>query len=444
MAAGGGGGKGAAKSTTKGKDRNKKQNQTHNNNNNKPLNQHHLVSLVTAATSLAHSFLSQNDLLLLPAQTLTLESLLSSASTSLSTLLCFPNPPPPTPLRPPPTPLECWFSRFLSATAAGGDFDSHWSQTFRMSEHSFSVLLSLLSPFLKSTVPSIPPNFVLAAAIYRLAHGASYKAVGRRFGLDSVEACRAFYAVCKAVNDQLGNLFEFRSDISRVSAAFRWISLPNCCGVLGFSRFGVGGEVLGANGSLLVQAVVDSEGRFLDVSAGWPSTMKPESIFRQSKLYLGVEESRDLLNGPAFELGNGNSIPQYILGDSCFPLLPWLLTPYVRSDEADSFSSMEKAFNSVHTRAMGLVGTAFGRVRSRWQLLARQWKEECVEFLPFVVVTGCLLHNFLIKCSEPMPDDNVKGLKEEELPVFDGQVNESGERMRDVLAMHLSRVSLRR
>ncbi|KAM1061563.1 hypothetical protein ACFX2I_025968 [Malus domestica] len=443
MAAGGGVG-GTAMSTTKGNARNKKQSQTHGNNNKKPLNQHHLVSLVTAATSPAHSFLFQNDLLLLPAQTLTLESLLSSASISLSTLLCFPNPPPQSPLRPPPPPLECWFSRFLSATAADGDFDFPWSQTFRMSEHSFSVLLSLLSPFLNSTIPSIPPNFVLAAAIYRLAHGASYKAIGRRFGLDSLDACRAFYAVCKAVNDQLGNLFEFRSDISRVLEAFGWISLPNCCGVLGFSRFGVGGELLGANGSLLVQAVVDSEGRFLDVSAGWPSTMKPESIFRQSKLYLGVEESRELLSGPAFELGNGNSIPQYILGDSCFPLLPWLLTPYVRSDEADSFGSMEKAFNAVHYRAMGLVGTAFGRLRARWQLLARQWKEECAEFLPFVVVTGCLLHNFLIKCSEPMPDDNLRGLKEEELPVFDGQVNESGERMRDVLAMHLNRVSLRR
>ncbi|PQM42023.1 hypothetical protein Pyn_25598 [Prunus yedoensis var. nudiflora] len=180
------------------------------------------------------------------------------------------------------------------------------------------------------------------------------------------------------------------------------------CGVLGFGRFGVGGEVLGPNGSLLVQALVDSEGRFLDVSAGWPSAMKLESIFRQTKLYLGVEESRDLLNGPVYELGNGKAIPQYILGDSCFPLLPWLLTPYIRSDEADSFGSLEKAFNSVHSRAMGLVDTAFGRVRARWQLLSRQWKEECVEFLPFVIVTGCLLHNFLIKCSEPMPDDNVR------------------------------------
>ncbi|XP_050380697.1 protein ALP1-like [Argentina anserina] len=409
---------------------------------NKNEDQRNLLGLVTSATSLAHSFLSQNDLLLLPSQTLTLETLLSSASSALSPLLLL-SPPPQPPPPPPQPPQECWFRRFLSDTAAG---DSRWRHAFRMPEHTFSILLSILSPFLTSAIPSIPPNYAVAAAIYRLAHGATYKAVGRRFGMDSAAACRAFYAVCKSVNDQLANLFEFRSDMARIVAGFRWISLPNCCGVLGFARFGVDSEMLGPNAALLVQALVDSEGRFLDVSAGWPSTVKPEAIFRQSKLYLGVEESRELLNGPAHELGDGIALPQYILGESCFPLLPWLLTPYVRSnEEEESFGASEKAFNAVHSRAVGLVGTAFARVRARWGLLSREWKEECREFLPFVVVTGCLLNNFLMKCSEPLPDVNAESLRKEEgVQVCEGQMDESGERIRDALAAHLSRVSIRR
>lgn len=277
-----------------------------------------------------------------------------------------------------------------------------------------------------------------------MAHGAPYKAVARRFGIVSSEACRAFYTVCKAVNEKLGDLFVFRADIDRIVVGFGWISLPNCCGVLGFGRFGVEGEVLGKNGSVMVQALVDSEGRFLDVSAGWPSTMKPETILHQTKLYLGVEESRELLNGPMYDLTDGNSVPQYILGESCFPLLPWLLTPYIRANEEDSFGSSEREFNSVHGRAMGLVGTAFGRLGARWQLLSKQWKEECIEFMPFVIVTGCLLHNFLIKYNEPMPDENVRCLREVELPVFEGEVDETAQRIRDALASHLSRVSLRR
>ncbi|KAH7574330.1 hypothetical protein JRO89_XS03G0283300 [Xanthoceras sorbifolium] len=242
-----------------------------------------------------------------------------------------------------------------------------------MSQQTFSHLLHTLFSALSSSLPSIPPDSALAAALFRLSHGASYKSLARRFGFPSSDdACRVFYTVCKAINENLGNLVEFDVD----------------------------GELLGGNGSLLVQALVDSKGRFLDISAGWPSRMKPESILYQTKLFIGVEESRDLLNGPVYEL--------------------------------------------VHSRAMGLVGNAFERVKSRWQLLGRRWKEECIEFLPYVIVTGCLLHNFLIKFSEPLPDDDVGCLKEEELPVFEGEVDETGRGIRDFLAEHLSRVSLRR
>lgn len=312
-----------------------------------------------------------------------------------------------------------------------------------MSKSSFILLLRNLNPYLQNSVPSVSPNHALAAALYRLAHGAPYESVASRFGTDAATACRAFYVVCKLINDRLGHLFEFRADINRVIVGFGWISLPNCCGVLGFGKFPIKGELLGANGALMVQALVDSEGRFLDVSAGWPSSMKPDSILRQTKLFLGVEESRELLNGPPFELTKGNSVPQYLLGDSCFPLLSWLLTPYPRLSKEDSLSSTEIAFNSVHSCGIGLVKTAFGRVRARWQLLSKIWKEECIEFFPFVIVTGCLLHNFLIKCSEPLPDENMDHLWDGKLPVFKGELSERGQRTRDVLALHLSKASLR-
>lgn len=230
---------------------------------------------------------------------------------------------------------------------------------------------------------------------------------------------------------------------------FGWSSLPNCFGVLGLTGFAIDGELLGKNGNLMVQALVDSEGRFLDVSAGWPCTMRPETILRQSRLFLGVEESKELLQGPSYKLSDGRLIPQYVLGDSCFPLLPWLLTPYNRVNEEDSFGSAERAFNCAHGRAMGLFGDAFGRLRARWQLLSvsKKWKQECAEYLPFVIVTGCLLHNFLIKCNEPVPEDK-GGLscvgKEGGVPAFDGVGDESAVRIRDALALHLSRVSLRR
>ncbi|KAH0742727.1 hypothetical protein KY290_030720 [Solanum tuberosum] len=405
-----------------------------------------LIPHLIAAISSAHSFLLRHDLHLLPHQSLSLESLISSSSSSISNIVSLLSLPPPPPLAAPPpraavtSPSDddslpgCWFQRFLIA-----DSDTLWAETFNLTEPSFTLLLRLLTPSLSSL--SVPPNYALALTLYRLAHGASFSAVSRRFGIDSPTACRVFYTVCKAITENLGHLFELKSDINRVIVGFGWISLPNCCGVLGIEKFELGGDLLGENGFLIVQALVDSEGRFLDVSAGWPSTMRPETVLRKSKLYLGVEESKEYLNGSSFELNDGNSIPQYILGDSCFPLLPWVLTPY--RGESNVEDGAEMAFNSVHRRGMQLVGTAFGRVREKWKLLARKWNGQCIEAFPFVIVTCCLLHNFLIKCSEAVTDETEEYPRFEEFPVFDGEVDESGKKIRDALASHLFRVSQR-
>ena len=76
--------------------------------------------------------------------------------------------------------------------------------------------------------------------------------------------------------------------------------------------------------------------------------------------------------------------------------------------------------------------------------MAKKWSEQCVEAFPFVIVTCCLLHNFLIKCSEAVQDEDAECSRDQEFPVFDGEVDESGKRIRDALASHLGRANERR
>ncbi|XP_010907621.3 protein ANTAGONIST OF LIKE HETEROCHROMATIN PROTEIN 1 isoform X4 [Elaeis guineensis] len=402
-----------------------------------------VLSLLASAVSLSLRFLSDSDLLLLPSQTLSLESSLLSSSFSLSRLLSLL---PSSSLQSLQTlALETspssssssssWFLRFLSSSSSHG-FDPRWIEVFRMSKPSFYLLLQHLSPSLLSDPSSGPPDHKLGAALFRLAHAAPFRGVARRFGLPSpAAACRAFYQVCKAVADQLGHLFELSSDLQRVVQGFTWMSLPNCCGVLGFARFSVEGELKG--GSVIAQGLVDSEGRFLDVSVGWHGSMTPAQIITRTKLYKAQHVV--LAGGPPVEL-NGVSVPRYLLGSSCCPLLPWLLTPFKMVDSRSS-SSKDSIFNSVHARGMELADRAFGRVRARWQLLQTSWKEDCAEALPYVVVASCLLHNYLIKCSEPMPDEIEVCVKELKFLDFEGKEDEAGERIRDALASHMSLVT---
>ncbi|PWA92241.1 Harbinger transposase-derived nuclease [Artemisia annua] len=339
-----------------------------------------LISTAASATAAAHTFLTSNDLTLHPSQTLALESNISQVSLSISNFLSLIHHPIAFAIPRPPPPPPSWFSRFMkNGQVDENDNDPFFSEAFRMKRSAFSYLVSLLNNSCLQSL-SVPPTTAVAAAVFRLAHGAPFNAVGRRFDLDTPTA-------------------------------------------------------------------FDSECRFLDVSAGWPSTMKPELVLRQSELFSSVEETRELLNGATYQLNDGTDIPQYILGESCFPLLPWLITPYKKSrldsddgggGEGDDLE-MKEAFNSVHSRGMELVDTAFGRLRARWKILLKEWKEESIESFPYVVVACCLLHNFLIKSNEEFPDEDSDYMRNHDLSEYEGEGDETGERIRSAIAADLCR-----
>ncbi|XP_072991132.1 LOW QUALITY PROTEIN: uncharacterized protein [Typha latifolia] len=388
-----------------------------------------LLSLLASSISLSLRFLSSHDLLLLPSQTLALDSFILSSSLSLSRLLSLL----PLPLQtltlttisleppfPSPSLPSSWFLRFLSSPSHSSS-SSLWLDSFRMSRSSFYHLLQALSPSLSaSTSLALPPDHKLGAALFRLAHAAPFRAVARRFGLPlPAVACRAFYEVVKAIADCLGELLELSS--ARVLDRFNSLHLFNCCGVIGFASFPV------KEGSVIAQGLVDAEGRFLDVSAGWHGEMTPAEILSKSKL-----------SNAHLVLGNG----RYVLGGSCCPLLPWLLTPF-KKEEASEDCSKNSIFNDAHARLMEVSENAFARVRARWRLLGTRWNGECDEALPYVIVASCLLHNYLLERGEPMPEEGDGNVKEQEFLDFEGDGDEEGKMIREVIASHLRMVSQR-
>ncbi|CAN6269476.1 unnamed protein product [Urochloa humidicola] len=397
-----------------------------------------LLAQLASSVTLALRFASDRDLLLLPSQTLALDPLLLSAARAVSRLLALlplhlqtltltslslspPTPSPPLP--------SSWFLRLLSSPSLP---DSAWRDAFRMSKSAFFHLLHALAlpaPAASSSSLALPADHKLGAALFRLAHAAPARAVARRFGLPSpAVAARAFYEVCRAIADRLAVLLDLAAPdrIARAVPGFCALSLPNCCGALGYARFG--------DAAAVAQALVDADGRFLDVSVGWETGMAPAEILPRTKLY--TSQAIVLANAPQGEL-IGGSVPRYFLGPASCPLLPWLVTPYNHVDVTDGLSK-ESIFNNVHAHGMQVVKNAFGHVRARWRLLDECWKGECQEALPYVVVAGCLLHNFLIKCGEPMPQGNADA---DVFVDFEGDKDKEGERIRDVLAAHLSLVS---
>ena len=75
----------------------------------------------------------------------------------------------------------------------------------------------------------------------------------------------------------------------------------------------------------------------------------------------------------------GTDVPLIILGDPVYPLLPWLMKPYITPEEK-------------HYNSRMVVENAFGRLKGRWCCLLKRLDYNLCN-VPVVVASCVTLHN---------------------------------------------------
>ena len=111
--------------------------------------------------------------------------------------------------------------------------------------------------------------------------------------------------------------------------------------------------------SVLMQAVVDVRGLFMDVNIGWPGTVHDAHVLVNSSLYL-KDSNGTLLR--YWTRISGVDVPLLILGDPAYPLLSWLMKPYL---ENASTTAKERNYNYRQSRARMVVENTFGRLKGQ-------------------------------------------------------------------------------
>lgn len=88
---------------------------------------------------------------------------------------------------------------------------------------------------------------------------------------------------------------------------------------------------------------------------------------------------------------NNIEVPYMLMGNSAYPLLPWLLTPYTMFHQ---LTPQEESFNVYLEMGHAHAKTAFIRLRARWQcIIKRPYLHS--SFLPHIVAACCVLHNIV-------------------------------------------------
>ena len=136
-----------------------------------------------------------------------------------------------------------------------------------------------------------------------------------------------------------------------------------------------------------MQALVDFRGRFMNVNIGWPGTVHDARVFVNSSCYKDANDGKLFPNWTT-KMGNVD-VPLIILGDPAYPLLPWLMKPYI---EHPGSSQKDRTFNYRQSRARMCVENAFGRLKGRWRCLMKRMDYD-LENVPNVIAACVTLHN---------------------------------------------------
>lgn len=173
-----------------------------------------------------------------------------------------------------------------------------------------------------------------------------------------------------------------------MSSSFKTLTgLPYCCGIIHCFKFKIvtdkeKEETIG------VQVVVDSSYKILNIVAGFRGDKGNLQVLKSSTLYKDIETGV-LLNSTAIYIKDV-SIPQYLVGDGGYPLLPWLLVPFV--DPLPG--SCEENFNAVIRLMRVSVNRAVASLRN-WGVLSKQIETGFKTAVAYIGACS-ILHNALL------------------------------------------------
>ena len=137
-----------------------------------------------------------------------------------------------------------------------------------------------------------------------------------------------------------------------------------------------------------MQAVVDHEYLFRDLH--WQAgSVHNARIFANSTVFKEACNG-SILQGDAVSI-SGRDIPIFLVGDSAYPLMTWLMKPFAHNTQ---LTSSEKIFNYKLSRARIAVENAFGRLKARWRRLLKH-NDMNLSNIPTVVAACCILHNVM-------------------------------------------------
>uniref|UniRef100_A0A2P2QT00 DDE Tnp4 domain-containing protein n=1 Tax=Rhizophora mucronata TaxID=61149 RepID=A0A2P2QT00_RHIMU len=316
-----------------------------------------------------------------------------------------------------------------------------FKKAFRMSKSTFDMICEDLNSVIAkedtALRSAIPVRQRVAVCIWRLATGEPLRLVSKRFGLGISTCHKLVLEVCLAIRNvlmpkylqwpdddglsKLKNEFESISDIPNVVGSMYTTHIPIIAPKISVAAYFNKRHTernQKTSYSITLQGVVDPKGVFTDVCIGWPGSMPDDQVLEKSALY---------------QRANGGLLKDmWIVGSSGYPLMDWILVPYIQQN----LTWTQHAFNEKIGEIQTIVKDAFARLKGRWICLQKR-TEVKLQDLPIVLGACCVLHNICEMRGEEMdPELKVELIDDEMIPEV-ALKSASSVKARDTIAHNL-------
>lgn len=290
--------------------------------------------------------------------------------------------------------------------------DSQWRSSYGLSYPVFTTVVDKLKPFIAQSNLSLPTDYAVAMVLSRLAHGFSAKTLAKRYSLEPYLVSKITNMVTRLLATKLYPEFikipVSRRRLHETTQAFEELtSLPNMCGAIDGSHIKINppktqqtlSSYRSRHGfpSVLLQVVADHKKIFWDVCVKAPGGVDDATHFRDSLLYNRLI-SGDVVWDKVINL-RGHHVRPYIVGDWCYPLLSFLLTPLSYNERV---TQTQNLFDSALMKGRSVVVDAIGLLKGRWRIL--QDLNVGLNHGPQTIVACCVLHNLCQIAREPEPE----------------------------------------
>ena len=175
----------------------------------------------------------------------------------------------------------------------------------------------------------------MACTLFKLTHGASLFVCSKMFAVGKSTVSLILRDVVFAINEALWHKIALASGdrLWKIQAKFFDLcKLPTIIGAIERTHVLICKPCVGAadyfysksRGYIIkCQGVVDSEKRFLDLYLGMPGSTNDSRVLRRSSLFHRAQ------NKGLFDArGEVDGFMPYLIADSSYPLLPWIMVPH--------------------------------------------------------------------------------------------------------------------